>query len=126
MSEILEENIAEDTHEYVIIGEENYKAESVSTGIDSIKFALADIQIADAVEKFSGVTELEIAGEDLKPYGFYKNLTFTSATVNADGIVIIEFHIASELEIRLTNIEATQDMQDGAILELASAIGGEE
>ena len=123
MSEILEANTA---NEYVIADEKSYKTESVSTGIDSIKFTLADMPIADAVEKFSGVTELEIAGEDLKPYGFYKNLTFTSATVNADGIVIIEFHIASELEIRLTNLEATQDMQDGAILELASAIGGEE
>ena len=37
MSEILEENIAEDTNEYVIIGEENYKTKSVETGIDSIK-----------------------------------------------------------------------------------------
>lgn len=126
MSEILEENIAEDTNEYVIIGEENYKTKSVTTGINSIKFTLADMPIADAVEKFSDVSELKIAGEDLKPYGFYKNLTFASATVDAESLVTIEFHIASATEIRLANLEATQDMQDGAILELANMIGGEE
>ena len=126
MSEILEENIAEDTNEYVIIGEENYKTKSVTTGINSIKFTLADMPIADAVEKFSDVSELKIAGEDLKPYGFYKNLIFTSATVNADSLVTIEFHIASATEIRIANLEATQEMQDGAILELANMIGGEE
>ena len=128
MSEIVGENVTNeevnepDTHEYVIIGEENYKTESVSTGIDSISFTLSDMAIADAVEKFSGITELKVSGADLEPYGIYKNLTFKSAAVNADGLVTVVFHIASAEETRIANLEQTQAEQDEVIAEL---IGGE-
>lgn len=128
MSEIREENVTNeevnepDTHEYVIIGEKNYKTKSISTGTDSIGFALSDMEIADAVTKFSDVTELKVSGEDLVPYGAYENLTFKSATVNADGLATIVFHIASAEEIRISNLEQTQAEQDEVIAEL---IGGE-
>lgn len=127
MSEIIEdvtnEEVTEvDTHEYVIIGDENYKTESVSTGTDSISFALVDIAIADAVEKFSGVTELKVSVADLEPYGIYENLTFKSATVDADGLVTVSFHIASAEEKRIAMLEQTQAEQDEVIAEL---IGGE-
>lgn len=129
MSEIIEdvtnEEVTEvDTHEYVIIGDENYKTESVSTGTDSISFALVDIAIADAVEKFSGVTELKVSVADLEPYGIYENLTFKSATVDADGLVTVDFHIASNEEIRIAMLEQAQAEQDIAISELI--FGGEE
>lgn len=130
MSEIIEENVTNeeatesDIREYVIIGEENYKTESVSTGTDSISFALVDIAIADAVEKFSGVTELKVSVADLEPYGIYENLTFKSATVDADGLVTVDFHIASNEEIRIAMLEQTQAEQDIAISELI--FGGEE
>lgn len=128
--EIKEENITNeevtepDTHEYVIIGDENYKTESVSTGTDSISFALVDIAIADAVEKFSGVTELKVSGADLEPYGIYENLIFKSATVDANSFVAVDFHIASNEEIRIAMLEQTQAEQDIAISELI--FGGEE
>lgn len=126
--EIKEENVTTeetteaDTNEYVIIGEENYKTESVSTGTNNISFTLADMAIADAVEKFSGVTGLKVSGADLEPYGVYENLTFSSATVNADGIVTVVFHVANKEEIRIVNLETTQAEQDEVIAEL---IGGE-
>ena len=128
MSEIIEENVTNeeatvpDTNEYVIIGEENYKTESVNTRTDSISFVLADMKISDAVEKFSGVTELKVSGENLEPYGIYENLTFKSATVDANGLVTVDFHIANAEEIRIANLEQTQTEQDEVIAEL---IGGE-
>lgn len=111
------------THEYVIIDGTSYQTESVSTGTDSISFALAGLEIAAAVEKFKPVTELPVSGEDLKPYGVYSNLTFTSATVDADGLVTVVFHIAQPAELRLAALERSQAEQDDAIAEL---LGGEE
>ena len=111
------------THEYVIIDGTSYQAESVSTGTDSISFALNGLEIAAAVEKFKPVTDLSVSGEDLKPYGVYSNLTFTSATVDADGLVTVVFHIATKEEVRIKKLESTQAEQDIAISELM--FGGE-
>lgn len=128
MSETIEENVTttektveKGTHEYVIIGEENYKTESVTTGINNISFTLTDMPIADVVEKFSNVEELKISGVDLQPYGIYKNLTFSSVAVDYTGGVTITFHIASAGEIRIATLEQTQAEQDEVIAEL---IGG--
>lgn len=111
------------THEYVIIDGTSYQTESVSTGTDSINFALAGVEIATAVEKFKPVTDLSVSGEDLKPYGVYSNLTFVSATVDADGLVTVVFHIATQEEVRIKKLESTQAEQDIAISELM--FGGE-
>lgn len=111
------------THEYVIIDGTSYQTESVSTGTDSISFALAGVEIAAAVEKFKPVTDLSVSGEDLKPYGVYSNLTFTSATVDADGLVTVVFHTATKEEVRIKKLEFTQAEQDIAISELM--FGGE-
>ena len=109
--------------EYVTINGENYKTESVVTGVDTIRFTLADMKMTTAVEKFKGTTDLSISGEDLKPYGVYSNLTFNSATADADGLVTVVFHIARPEEIRLAALEKSQAEQDNAIAEL---LGGEE
>lgn len=112
----------EKNNEYVIIGTENYKTESVTTGVDSIGFSVADMEIADAVKKFKSVTELNIAGEDLKPYGFYSNLTFASAMVDAENNVTIKFTIASAQDLRIEALEKSQAEQDEAITELFGGI----
>ncbi len=123
MSEIVKEKTESDTHEYVIIGKENYKTESVNTGMNSISFILADMAIADAVEKFSSVTELKVSGADLEPYGVYENLTFESATVNADGFVTVQFNIASAVDVRLLALEQSQAEQNVVIADIL--YGGE-
>lgn len=115
--------MSEISKEYVIIDNTNYEA-IVMTEIDSIVFTTSDISISDAVEKFSNVTELEVAGEDLKPYGIYKNLTFTSATIDSNNLVTIKFHIVNDLEQRIAKLETTQAEQDIAISKLV--FGGEE
>ena len=111
------------THECVIIDGTSYQTESVSTGTDSISFELNGLEIAAVVEKFKPVTDLSVSGEDLKPYGVYSNLTFTSATVDAEGLVTVVFHIAQPAELRLAALERAQAEQDDAIAEL---LGGEE
>lgn len=111
------------THEYVIVGGTSYETDFIATGTDSISFALTGLEIATTVEKFKPVTELSVSGEDLKPYGVYSNLTFTSATVDADGLVTVVFHIAQPAELRLAALERSQAEQDDAIAEL---LGGEE
>ena len=111
------------THEYVIVGGTSYETDFVATGTDSISFALTGLEIATVVEKFKPVTDLSVSGEDLKPYGVYSNLTFTSATVDADGLVTVVFHIATKEEVRIKKLESTQAEQDIAISELM--FGGE-
>ena len=108
--------------EYVIIGKENYKTESVVTGVDTIRFTLPDMEITTTVEKFKGITDLTVSDEELKPYGVYSNLIFVSATVDAEGLVTIVFHIAQSAELRLAELEKTQIEQDEAIAEI---IGGD-
>ena len=113
--------------EYVTINGENYKTESVVTGVDTIRFTLPNMEIAEAVEKFKSVTDLSISGKDLKPYGVYSNLTFNSSTVDADGLVTVVFHVATAEEIRIKNLESTQAEQDIAISKLMfGEHGGEE
>ena len=115
--------MSEISKEYVIIDNINYEA-TVMTEIDSIAFTISDVSISDAVEKFSNVTELEVAGEDLKPYGIYKNLTFTSATIDSNNLVTIKFHIVNDLEQCITKLEATHAEQAIALSELV--FGGAE
>lgn len=132
MSEIIEENVTEneemtveetvDTSEYVIAAEDSYKTASVTTGLNSIAFTLSDMPIADAVSKFASVTELDVSGADLQPYGVYRNLTFASAEVDAAGIVTVRFSITSDADVRLAALEQSQAEQDEVIAEL---IGGE-
>lgn len=132
MSEIIEENVTEneemtveetvDTSEYVIAAGESYKTASVTTGLNSIAFTLSDMPIADAVSKFASVTELDVCGADLQPYGVYRNLTFASAEVDAAGLVTVRFSITSDADARLAALEQSQAEQDEVIAEL---IGGE-
>lgn len=101
--------------EYVILKGETFRAESVMTGLDSISFILADIQLQNVVEIFKDATELSVSGEDLQPYGFYGNLTFESATVDAAGTVTVKLRIAKADEISLEELKVTQAEQDEAI-----------
>ena len=114
------------TKEYVTINGKNYEVDAVSSGVGTLKFAIKGMKIADAVAEFSDATELSVSADGITPYGIYKDISFLSATVYSDGAVTVAFRIANTTESRIANLEATQDMQDGAILELANMIGGEE
>lgn len=128
MSEIIEENVTEneemtveetvDTSEYVIVAGESYKTVSVTTGLNSIAFALSDMPIADAVSKFASVTELDVSGADLQPYGVYQNLTFASAEVDVAGLVTVRFSITSDADVRLAALEQSQAEQNVVIADI--------
>lgn len=107
-----------DTREYVTSEGESYKTESVTTGLNSIAFTLSDMSIADAVSKFASVTELDVSGADLQPYGVYQNLTFASAEVDAAGLVTVRFIIASATDVRLAALEQSQAEQNVVIADI--------
>lgn len=107
-----------DTSEYVIVAGESYKTASVTTGLNSIAFALSDMPIADAVSKFASVTELDVSGADLQPYGVYQNLTFASAEVDAAGLVTVRFSITSDADVRLAALEQSQAEQNVVIADI--------
>lgn len=122
-----EETTVEDTtapteKEIVTVGEDHYETENVSTGINQVSFTLANFNIADAKEKFSGQTSLSVSGQDMIPYGVYQDLEYESATELEDGTVIITFRILTKDEIRIRNLEQTQLEQDEVI---AAIMGGE-
>lgn len=119
-----EESTEPDIYEYVIVGEENYKTESVRTGIDSISFVLEGVAIADAVEKFSEVTELQVSDSTLRPYGSYENLVFVSALVDVDTNVTVTMKKKNDLEVEVEQLQQAVNEQAVAIADILYG-GGE-
>lgn len=112
--------------EYIKADNTEYECKTVTTGTDSITFTMEGQEIASIHASFKDVTELTVSGEDKIPYGIYSGLTFSSAAVNADGSISVTMQIRSDLERRLEKVEASQDIQDEAIVELAGILAGGE
>ncbi len=112
--------------EYIKAGGIEYECQTVTTGTESITFTMEGQEIASIHTAFKDVTELTVSGEDKTPYGIYSGLTFSSAAVNADDTVSVTMLIRPDLERRLEKVEASQDIQDEAIVELAGIISGGE
>ena len=112
--------------EYIKANGVEYATKSITTGTDSITFTMEGQEIERVHTAFRNVTELTVSGEDKVTYGIYGNLYFSSATVHADATVTVTMRMKSDTEIRLENIEASQDIQDEAIVELAGIIAGGE
>ena len=87
--------------------------------LDGFRQSLSD----DNLSKFAYLNDAGIA------IGNYENYQLDSTTyIVKDDIykATFEIHQKSDLEVRLENLEQTQDIQDGAIGELASIVGGDE
>lgn len=112
--------------EYIKAGGIEYECQTVTTGTESITFTMEGQEIASIHTAFKDITELTVSGEDKTPYGIYNGLTFSSAAVNADDTVSVTMLIRPDLERRLEKVEASQDIQDEAIVELAGIISGGE
>lgn len=111
--------------EYIKVNDILYECKSIITGIDSISFTMEGQNVTEIQEVFKGVTSLTVQPnneESTKPYGYYENLSFVSAAVYADESVCVVMHIKSDIEIRLDNIEASQEIQDEAIAEVAELV----
>jgi len=124
--------------EFVTANEKIYECSNVTTGIDSITMTMENQNANDMIAEFDGVTELTVSFEKKKeeweedlglvledPHGIYKNLKLESVTTNVnDGSVSVTMHIKSDIEMRLDALETGQELQDGAIMELAQNVGG--
>lgn len=109
--------------EHITANGTDYPCKSVVTGTNSISFTVEGQSISAMEALFREVSELAVSGDDGKVYGTYENLDFESATVYGDGSVRVCMHIPSELELRMKELEQTQNEQDAAIAELYG--GGE-
>lgn len=112
--------------EYIKAGGIEYECQTVTTGTDSITFTMEGQAVESIHTAFKDVTELTVSGEDKKAYGIYSGLSFASAAVDADDTVSVTMLIRPDLERRLEKVEASQDIQDEAIVELAGIISGGE
>ena len=112
--------------EYIKAGGIEYECQKVTTGTDSITFIIGGQTVESIHKAFKDVTELTVSGEDKKTYGIYSGLSFASAAVDVDDTVSVTMLIRPDLERRLEKVEASQDIQDEAIVELAGIISGGE
>lgn len=112
--------------EYIKANGIEYECQTVTTGTDSITFTMEGQAVESIHKAFKDITELTISGEDKKTYGIYSGLTFSLASVDVDDIVTVTMLIKPDLELRLEKVEASQDIQDEAIVELAGIISGGE
>ena len=112
--------------EYIKADNIEYECQTVTTGTDSITFTMEGQAVESIHTAFKAVTELTVSGEDKKTYGIYSGLSFASAAVDADDTISVTMLIRPDLERRLEKVEASQDIQDEAIVELAGIISGGE
>ena len=112
--------------EYIKANGIEYECQTVITGTDSITFIIGGQTVESIHTAFKDVTELTVSGEDKKAYGIYSGLSFALAAVDVDDIVSVTMFIRPDLERRLEKVEASQDIQDEAIVELAGIISGGE
>ena len=112
--------------EYIKADNIEYECQTVTTGTDSITFTMEGQAVESIHTAFKDVTELTVSGEDKKTHGIYSGLSFASAAVDADDTVSVTMLIRPDLERRLEKVEASQDIQDEAIVELAGIISGGE
>lgn len=114
--------------EFVTANGRIFECSDITTGINSITFRMEN-QDADDVEAFfRDVTAFTVAFEDeLEPHGVYEepqfSLSFESITKFEDGSIAVTMHIKNEIERRLDALEAGQELQNGAIDELANVVG---
>lgn len=112
--------------EYIKAGGIEYECQTVTTGTESITFIIGGQTVESIHKAFKDITELTVLGEDKKIYGIYSGLSFALASVDVDDIVTVTMLIKPYLERRLEKVEVSQDIQDGAIVELAGIISGGE
>lgn len=114
-----------------------YECKNVSTGLDFIIMKMENQEANEMIDAFESVSELTVSLEKQndslledhefaleEPHGIYKNLKLESVSTNVeDGSVSVKMHIKSEIERRLGALEEGQELQNGAIDELANVVG---
>ena len=86
--------------------------------------------MAEVWEKMcdENLKQVKIKNSNGMVVGNYKNLTLVSetSTVQADGTILTAFCLREKTaeEVRLDNLEEEQEIQNGAIVDLAEAVAG--
>lgn len=110
--------------EYITANGTEYACQNISTGINMISFTVANGDIGALSTAFKSVTDLTVSGEDKVVYGTYSGLAFKNATVDAESSVTVSMSIATDVEKKLAELAESQEAQNAAIDDLASAVGG--
>lgn len=113
--------------EFVTANGTTYECKNVTTGLDSITFTMDGYTANDLMAAFADVSELTTSFEgEVEPHGVYNHLKLESVSTNTDDLsVSVTMHIKNETERRLDALEESQELQNGAIMDLGKAIGGE-
>lgn len=112
--------------EFIKAGNTTYECTNIQTTPETITFTILNQPSADSMAlAFKDVEELTVSDGEGNEYGHYENLAFSGATNTGDGNVTVTMRMKSDMEIRLERLESGQEVQDGAIRELAEIVGGE-
>ena len=116
--------------QYVIINGNEYECKATSE-LHYLFFTFSDKTVDEVKDIFTGVTSLQIAGDDKIVYGTYENLKFVSVeetfgefVENSDGIstvetfVVAKLYIKSQTESDIDNLKISQNEQDEILAEL--------
>ena len=117
-------------NQYVIINGTEYECKATSE-LHYLFFTFSDKTVDEVKDIFTGVTSLQIAGDDKIVYGTYENLKFVSVeetfgefvensdeTSTLETFVIAKLYIKSKTEVDIDNLKISQNEQDEILAEL--------
>ena len=116
--------------QYVIINGTEYECKATSE-LHYLFFTFSDKTVDEVKDIFTGVTSLQITGDDKIVYGTYENLKFVSVeetfgdfvensdeTSTLETFVIAKLYIKSQTEVDIENLKISQNEQDEILAEL--------
>lgn len=109
-------------NEIITVNGVSYAAQNVTTGANTISFALAELSAEEAEAVFRNAESLTVGTEE-EVYGNYPNVTFESITKDVDENVTVTMHILTKEELQIKELKVSQAEQDEAIATLM--FGGE-
>lgn len=113
--------------------ETTMNCDSTDSILGFISLAFTDKTVEELKTTFTSVTSVEIYEEgSTSPFGIYRQLKYDSITENVDGVITVTMKILSDADIlyeslltRVETLEASQQDQDNAILDIADAVFAE-
>ena len=109
-------------NEIITVNGVKYAAQNVTTGANTISFALAELSAEEAEVVFRNAESLTVGTEE-ETYGNYPHVSFESVSKDVDGIVTVTMHILTKEELQIKELQVSQAEQDEAIATLM--FGGE-
>ena len=116
-------------NQYVIINGTEYECKATSE-LHYLFFTFSGKTVDEVKDIFTGVTSLQITGDDKIVYGTYENLKFVSVEEtfgfvgNLDEVPTVEtfvtakLYIKSQTEVDIDNLKISQNEQDEILAEL--------